>query len=211
MARLNHVKSFRGTSKTADGNLTCGKCGATITKGDSYRWWSNRSPGMRSGIERYRCAKTACTPSMGEMTPGRRGQLYLIQENAEAALAEWAGDNTDDLESIWENAADELRELAEEFRESASNIEDGFGHATYQSEEMEEKGDSLEGVADDAPDFEDPPEREDFEDDEAPEAAMPNQNLSLQQSGQEKYEEALEAWREEQRTALTEKLYEAEV
>lgn len=83
MARLNRVGSFRGTSKTPDGNLTCGKCRATIKKGDSYRWWANRLPGQRGqSVRNIRCAQAACTPKPSEMTPGRAGELMAIQEDA---------------------------------------------------------------------------------------------------------------------------------
>jgi hypothetical protein len=74
MARLNTVKSFRGTSKTEDGNLTCEKCRDKITPGDGYRWWANKMRHMRGSVRRIRCMKNECTPSTADMTPGRRGQ-----------------------------------------------------------------------------------------------------------------------------------------
>jgi DnaJ-class molecular chaperone len=42
-----------------------------------------------------------------------------------------------------------VRDLAEEKRESAQNIENGFGHPTYQSEELTQQADDLETWADD--------------------------------------------------------------
>jgi hypothetical protein len=71
MARLNTVKSFRGTTKTPTGNLVCGKCRDEITPGDSYRWWANRLPGQRGSFRNVRCAKDECMPTLAERTPGR--------------------------------------------------------------------------------------------------------------------------------------------
>jgi hypothetical protein len=44
-------------------NRRCSKCGTEIAVGDSYRWWSNRAPGMRSGMKTIRCAKSECYPT----------------------------------------------------------------------------------------------------------------------------------------------------
>lgn len=142
MARLNHVASFRGTTKTDDGNLTCGKCRDKIKPGDSYRWWANRAPGQRGSFRNIRCAKSECTPSIADRTPGRRGQLYGIQEA-------FAKENTNtfteasDFESLAESYAEEVRSLGEEITEAADNIESGFGHETSQSEELRERGDEV--------------------------------------------------------------------
>jgi hypothetical protein len=202
MARLNTVQSFRGTTKTEDGKLTCGSCGEKVDKGDSYRWWANRAPGSRGGIRRIRCMKPECKPSRADLTPGRRGQLLGIQESIEDQLTDWNGDTTDDLQSIAEEAAGDLRSLGEELTEGADNMEQGFGHETEQSMELREKGESLESVAQELEylDFEDPPEKEE-PDEEADEEADEEQD----------HEEGMDAWRESQRELITEKLYEAEV
>jgi hypothetical protein len=47
------------------------------------------------------------------------------------------------------DVAEGVREVAEEYRESASNMEEGFGHATSMTEELEEKADELDSWADD--------------------------------------------------------------
>lgn len=121
MARLNRVKSFRGTTKTASGNLTCGKCRDEITKGDGYVWWANRLPGSRSGTKNVRCLKPGCHPKPSEMTPGRRGELMSIQEDVSDALS-GEGLTLDDIQSIAEDAAERVREIATGLEESADNI-----------------------------------------------------------------------------------------
>jgi hypothetical protein len=78
------------------------------------------------------------------------------------------GDSPEDFQSWAAEKAEEIRGLAEEKRESASNIEDGFGHATYQSDELNETADSLEQWADDVENVEVPdlpePEEQDCDD-----------------------------------------------
>jgi hypothetical protein len=58
----------------------------------------------------------------------------------------------DDVESVLSNTAEEIRAIAEEKRESASNIEDGFGHPTSTSEELSEIADNLDSWANDIED-----------------------------------------------------------
>jgi hypothetical protein len=145
MARLNTVKSFRGTSKTEDGNLTCQSCREKIKPGDGYRWWANRLPGQRGSFRNIRCMKSECTPSQADMTPGRAGQLMRIQEDGGSQI--WDASH-EDLQGIAEQLAEQVRELASELEESADNIESGFGHETQQSEELRERAEAIEGYAD---------------------------------------------------------------
>lgn len=222
MARLNKVKSFRGTSKTEDGCLTCGKCRTKIEPGMPYQWWANRLPGSRSGSKSVRCMN--CTPTAAEMTPGRRGELMRIQDDAERQISEWEGDNYDDLEAIANSIAEEIRGLGEELRESAQNIEDGFGHATYQSEELEQRADDIDSQADEIEQcsFDDPPEAEDqdtmmncpvcdgagevgYESEECEECGGDGEVLDAEANAQ-LHEEAMEEWREAQRDTLRDRI-----
>jgi hypothetical protein len=80
---------------------------------------------------------------------------YSSSLSARIAQIQHDGPGDDDVADAdtaraWAEAkAEEIRELAEEKRESAANIEDGFGHATYQSEELEETASDLDSWADD--------------------------------------------------------------
>lgn len=175
MARLNHVKSFRGTTKTENGLIRCGKCGITIVIGESYMWWANRLPGAPSGHRNIRCS--ACPPSIAERTPGRAGEFMMAQQNAEGEIAQWCGEMqnlltapTPDAESLYaprdvlDGFADEVEGISQEMIESADNMEEGFGHATSTSDELRERGEDLESQASDVreTDFEDVPDRDDF-------------------------------------------------
>ena len=50
----------------------------------------------------------------------------------------------DDVVSALEEAAEEAQAVSEEYTEGADNIVDGFGHETYQSEQMVESAESVE-------------------------------------------------------------------
>ena len=83
--------------------------------------------------------------------------LYGAQEALSDALADLSLDPqdvdestaTDEITALAETFAEGVREAAEGYRESAQAIEDGFGHSTYVSEELEQKADDLDSWADD--------------------------------------------------------------
>lgn len=71
-----------------------------------------------------------------------------------------------DVEQARDDLASAIRELAEEKRESAQNLADGFGHETQQSLDLEEIADNLDGWADEVEGIDigekpEPPEDED--------------------------------------------------
>lgn len=135
----------------------CGKCGTTIEVGQPYKWVKTKS-GPYGGAKKFRCA--AC-PSWrpSELTGSAAlGTLYAAQESAEDDLTAWEPDEgTDALEAILTTLAEGIREAAQVYEESADNMEEGFGHETYQSSELREKAEALNAMADEveqAGDFE---------------------------------------------------------
>lgn len=128
-------------------NHTCGKCGKEIKVGDPYKWIQPKS-GPYGGSKRYRCI--SCPSWRPSETTGSAalGALYGAQEAAEDALANWDRETVEDLQEIANECAAGVREAAEVYKESAQNMEDGFGHSTYQSDELNEKADNLESAAD---------------------------------------------------------------
>lgn len=207
MARINQVKSFRGTTKTKDGNLKCGKCGTSITPGMSYMWWANRLPGSFGSQKRVRC--TNCPPSLAERTPGRAGDLLRLQDDATKSIHASDVTETDEFESIAAEIAANVEEMADEVREAGENMESGFEHPTEQSEnlvncadELTDKAQELEGL-----DFDDPPEdptavTEDVTD-HVPDAQA--------DKAHEEYEEALESWRDDCRQKIEDVVNELEL
>jgi len=139
------------------------------------------------------------------MTPGRRGQLLAIEEALSDALdSAEQGTGSDEFEQAASDAADGLRDLAQELTEGADNIEDGFGHETYQSEELRERAEALEGVAD---------ELEGVAIDEAPEEPEADEEAEPEdrETEREEYESDLADWREAARSEIDHLFSQAEV
>ena len=63
--------------------------------------------------------------------------VYAAQEAWEDAIADV--ESQEDVEQALSDLGDAIEEVAEEYGESADNIEDGFGHETYVSEDLREK------------------------------------------------------------------------
>jgi|KBSMisStaDraftv2_1062788.scaffolds.fasta_scaffold44499_6 DNA-directed RNA polymerase subunit M/transcription elongation factor TFIIS len=161
-------------------NHTCGKCGVEIEVGHPYRWVQIKS-GPYGGRTMYRCM--SC-PSwrQSELTSSKMAGIYAAQEHLSDIIDSL--ETVDDLTDAAQTFADAVREVGEEYRESQSNMVDGFGHDTSMSDELGEKADMLDDWANDIEylDFEDfdeePPEEDDFEDEDAFETAKEDWNAN---------------------------------
>ena len=109
-----------------------------IKKGDKYWYWTP----YRSG---KRMSATLPKPSQTESNATRSSYLAL-QEAAEADIETAA--TVADVIAVLEAAADEATDIAEELREKAQNIEDGFQHSTTQSDDFNQYADDVESWAD---------------------------------------------------------------
>lgn len=108
-----------------------------IKVGESYKW-------IEPSGQRVRNRHADCpTWQVWEYSSSLSARIAQIQHDAPGEFG-----SVEDAQSWAESKAGEIRELAEEKRESASNIEDGFGHPTYQSEELNDTADQLESWAD---------------------------------------------------------------
>jgi hypothetical protein len=132
-------------------NLRCDFPGCTIDGGEilpgtPYKHVSPKS-GPYGGRQRNR---HAAHPSW---------QQWDLSNSISAQAARIAHDFWDQFETLTEidasfvtdllnTAAEEIRELAEQRRESAQNIEDGFGHAVSMSDELNQNADDLDYWAD---------------------------------------------------------------
>jgi hypothetical protein len=143
MATIVHVKSAR-ERRNPDGTIkplhTCASCSKEITVGSPYKHMSIKTS-PTSSRKLIRCADCADW-HVWEYSNSTSARCAQIVWEAETALAD--ADDSDEATDIMQAAADAARELAEEKRDSASNIEDGFGHPTQQSEELTELADGLE-------------------------------------------------------------------
>lgn len=137
--------------------LRCDSCGQPIEIGMGYKWVAPRAHRAARGHKRNRhLTCPSWRPSELTSSP-HLATIYAAQEAAEDeidALAVESFEDTDSLEEALQDIANSfgeaITEAAESYGESATNIEDGFGHSTYQSEELQEKADAVEGWANDA-------------------------------------------------------------
>lgn len=139
MSRVNTVAKARKSPGK------CGMCGKEIPAGAGYRYWK-----FRYGGKHLRCMNCP-PPKTSELTSNAKiSSLLAAQEYAEEAIDKWEKDpgDAESLTSILEECAGSIREVAEEFRESAQAIEDGFQHETEMSAEMNDKGENLDSAAD---------------------------------------------------------------
>lgn len=143
MARITYVAKAQ-PSKFA---RVCYSCREPIEVGQAYNW---TKPSRYSSKYVWHAGHAAPPGSVLE-TNDKRSQAMAAFENAYAALDEFEfdaeGDPAGDLEAIVSEAAEGVQEAAEMWREGAQAIEDGFGHPTYQSDEMNDHADVYEGVA----------------------------------------------------------------
>ena len=138
--------------------LTCQYCQKPINIGDPYKWVAPRA--YRGGRGRRMNRHTTCPAwKPSELTSSvRLGILYSAQETAEADLEALMEPNDvedcesflEDLRAILEGAGEEARAAVDHLEESASNMEEGFGHSTYQSEEMQDQAQEINDWCDSA-------------------------------------------------------------
>lgn len=128
----------------------CGHCAASIKVGQAYRWWALKT-GPRSSRKFVRCMDLKCAPKPSEMTTSKMGTIYDAQRSIEESIN--GADDVAEIGVLMSNFAMVVREVADEYRESADAIESGFGHSTEKSDELAQRADDLEAWADDCESF----------------------------------------------------------
>jgi hypothetical protein len=133
MPRVHHVHKCRRDQGK------CHKCLSPLPVGTPYIWYKfNYGPKVK------RCPK--CPPKPSDLTRSPYlSTLYFCQEQLAAI------DPADGPETVADNirsVADEVRSASEIRIDAADAIEDGFGHPTYQSDELREQGETCEAAAD---------------------------------------------------------------
>lgn len=145
-------------------NYLCEVCRDEIKVGDPYKHVTPKS-GPYGGRTRRRCASCPTWESW-DLSNALWARIEQVIRPAQDAVAEAvSGHDADGVRSALEEAAQGIRELAEEKTDGAQNMEDGFGHETEQSMELRDQGEQLEQWADEiesaeVPDFPDEPEGE---------------------------------------------------
>ena len=171
MPRVNSVDKARKSPGQ------CGKCGKAIPKGRPYIHWK-----FRYGGKRIRCASCP-RPRQSELTNSDKlSRCYGAAEAIEDAIAQFHKDYDEEgLRTAMEDAANEIQEVAGEYRDSASNVESGMnGNRMPICDELEEKADTLESKASDLESA--AAEIEEFDEDQAKEEA---ENEAREEMGDE--------------------------
>lgn len=167
-------------------NYRCDKCHTEILPGMPYKYTEVKQ--TYGGILKVRCMSCPSWQSW-ELSSSLSARIEQIQHDHShdfdsvtdrSEVEEWASD-----------AASDITALAEEKRDSASNIEEGFGHSTYQSDELNEQADSLEDWASELEnvDLEDAPDADDFDDEDEYASAL----ATWQEACEQAYNDALES------------------
>ena len=131
MPKVTHVKSARAVPVPRK----CRQCGHEIAVGEAYKHFTKRfSPTV------FFCSEHS--PKGSDLVGGKAGDLLRIGEDLDDSLN--GAETVEDIESALDTAVQEANDLAEQLAESASNIEDGFGHSTMMSEEIQGRADEIE-------------------------------------------------------------------
>ena len=190
MPRVNSVEKARKSPGT------CSKCGKKIESGARYIWWK-----FRFGGKRIRCG--ACPrPRQSELTNSDKlSRCYAAGESIQDAIDTFQKDfDIDSLRSTVEDAANEIREVAQEYRDSAESVESGMNNRMPICDELEEKADNLESKADDMESAAGNLEEfaEDTARDEAESEAEGKDEKEKEEKVEELFKDKQEAWAEEQ-------------
>jgi hypothetical protein len=177
-------------------NRKCEKCSAEITVGSPYKWVKVKR--TYGGVTHVRCMSCP-TWKPSELSTSKMAGVYAAQENLDDAIG--SAETLDDLQTLAQDTAEAIREVAQEYEESADNMEDGFGHATSMSDELREKASDLESWADEVEQSVDGLDEFDVE---AVEAEVREEDPDLDDDEVEaEVESRREEWLEEAREALS--------
>jgi len=121
----------------------CDINGGEIAIGTGYKWIKPKS-GPYGGQQRNRHIEHRSWYQW-EYSSSLSARLAQISHDFWNAID--SCQDADDVQAALDDAGSEIESLAEEKRESASNIEDGFGHETSASQELNEIADQLDDWA----------------------------------------------------------------
>lgn len=183
MARVTRVKKARVSKYTRRCDYP--GCGRVIEPGDGMKYISPRLPGSLGSVTRYRCAGHPDW-HVWEYSSSLSARIAEIQHDGADTIRMM---DEDTAESAPSEIADRIRDLADEKRGSADNVESGFGHPTQLSEDLSQQADDLEAWAEEIEAIDTLDGKPDEEDDDP-----------------DSYEESIESWLESLRNTLQDAL-----
>lgn len=198
---VKHAQRRTNPDGSPKPNRVCEVDAVEIMPGQPYKWVTT---GFRSNVRRIRCA--TC-PDWHPWEISNTLQARAAQITHEARQAIEDVDDPEDVQQALDDAVAAIRELAEERRESAQNMEDGFGHSTSRSEELAEAADGLDSWAEEVEGIE-VPELPDPEETDCEACDESNRPQCKTCGGEGAYtpdeptEEQLDEWRGEVQAAI---------
>ena len=167
MARVQTVAAARASTKPR----ICRQCQHEIQTGEPYKFVAKKT-GPRSSVRLIWCREHF--PKQSDLLSGRASDFARITEGFDEAKK----DSLTGMQSALSNLSEDIREFAQDIKDSADSIEQGFGHPTAQSESMSNTADELEQWADRLQNHADdcPENRGDLECPQCKEKVQPNEN-----------------------------------
>ena len=139
MAKVKQITKAGKSTKTR----RCTICGHEVQVGESYKFVSKRT-GPAGGYRLIFCSDHS--PRQSHLLSGRSAQLARIGEDFTDTInaLDVDGENImGELSDALTSAADEVESMSDEIKDASSSLEEGFGHATAQSEAMAETATEL--------------------------------------------------------------------
>lgn len=180
---------------------TCDHCREVIAVGAAYKW-------IEPSGQRVRNRHESCpTWNVWEYSSSLSARIAQIVDGN--TLGDF--ETLEEVQSFLADQAQAIRDLADEKRESADNIESGFGHETAQSQELADIADQLEQWADDVEsvDLPEEPEAEETDCDDCDGTGVNEEETECVEcdgSGRvtpdEPTEEQMQEWRDEVESAV---------
>lgn len=153
MARVHRV----GRARRAKAKRVCARCGHAVKPGEAYYYWENRYSHASRGVRKFTCFRHMPLPSQ-TVASDKISRLLAIGEHFE----EFASHDFDDVELklFIEESQEEAEVVAQEYEDSAENIELGFGGSNSIARGLRERSRQIKDWAIDEPEWPDAPEHQ---------------------------------------------------
>lgn len=136
VAKIERVKKARKDQGK------CNQCGEEIKRGDAYIWWT---VGFRSNYKHCRCTKCP-EPSRAERESNPKlSMIWAAEDDFNNAVSE--ANERDDIASALSSAAQGVRDAQQEWQDTYDEMEQHFQGGCPAMEEIQEKIDQCEELA----------------------------------------------------------------
>ena len=133
------ARCFSAKKSKAGKEIKCGRCGAAVTPGDPYFYFS---VGFR-GVKQIRCKDHHPRPS--ELCGNKMSGAYAANESLEEAIN--SASTVSEISSALETAAEEIKQVRDEYQDSYDNLPENFQNSD-QGQDIQSNVDGLTDYAD---------------------------------------------------------------